>query len=249
MSKYQIYNGSSWVDICDCNLNVLNHNNIWTKIDPSKCQIRFWTGTEWCQVSCGEPLVCGGSLDISAGQEGVYYIPFTVPVGIDAVTFFVSPGGIPDGFSILTPDKTTKLASIGFVGKAGFLGWNTPQFSTKTVFTYDGNSFVQGGTEIIEFYGEGIGDPPGDTPMSNTGGLTMYNPGDSGLPQGTPVPSSLSLPNPCDSESAFQDTCYPLIFTRADVNQEEEILIQIVGGNAPQTGWKIFDVECSEREA
>jgi hypothetical protein len=49
---YKVYNGSEWVDICDCNLNVYGHNNQWVNVDPRACEVRFWNGTEWCLVNC-----------------------------------------------------------------------------------------------------------------------------------------------------------------------------------------------------
>lgn len=52
MSTYKIYNGTDWVNICDCSLNVLNSNNQWINVDPKKCQVRVWTGTEWYLIKC-----------------------------------------------------------------------------------------------------------------------------------------------------------------------------------------------------
>lgn len=52
MSTYRIYNGTDWVSICTCTLNVLNNNNEWVEINPQNCQVRFWNGNEWCLIEC-----------------------------------------------------------------------------------------------------------------------------------------------------------------------------------------------------
>jgi len=248
MAKYQIYNGTSWVDICDCNTKVLDSNLVWRELNPRNCPIRYYDGSNWCLVECAA-LKCGDSVESIAGN-GVYYIPFTIPVGIISITLTVSAFGNPDGFSVITTDKTTKLSSTGLVGTAGSSGWNTETggfpILSKPVFLYDGVNFIsQGVNETITFYGEGVGDPAGSTPMSNTNGLTMYNPGETGLAPGTPVPTGLPEPSLCTSiDPAAQNKCYELTYTRVSSVTEEDVLIQIVTGNFISSGWNLFNVEC-----
>ena len=248
MAKYQIYNGTSWVDICDCTTKVLDSNLVWRELNPRDCPVRYWDGANWCLVECAT-LICGGSVDLS-GADGAYYIPFTIPAGIISITVTVSAFGNPDGFSIVTSDKVTKLASIGLIGEAGANGWNTETggFPTlnKPVFLYDGVNFIpQMFNETITFYGEGVGDPPGGNPMSNVGGLTMYNPGEGAFPPGTPIPTGLPEPSLCASiDPAAANRCYELTYTRGSAATTEDVLIQIVAGNFISTGWTIFNVEC-----
>ena len=252
MAKYQIYNGTEWVDICNCNLNVLNHNNIWKKIDPKNCQVRFWTGEKWCLVECGGPLVCGGELDVSFNGRGVFYVPFTITTGIKTINVYLSPAGNPDGFSIVTSDRTTKLASIGFAGKNGVLGWDVNNIPNPIdVYIYDGNNFVPDGTTMSQdFYGEGVGDPPGDTPMSNTNGNSMYVPENTGTTGPIiPNPPTTSSSPFCSTDPQYVDTCYVMSYTRADDTIDEDVLIQVIGGNTPNTGWTISYVECLEDES
>jgi hypothetical protein len=243
MSKYQIYNGTDWVDLCNCKLNVLNQDNIWKKVDPNTCAVRFWTGTEWCLVQC--ILVCGGQLNITRDDSGVYYVPFTIPSGIESIKVTVSAYGNPDGFSIVTTDKLTKLASTGMVGTFGVLGWDTGVTLVKGVYLYQDGDFVdQATTETITFYGEdpSIGDPPGGTPMSNTNGDTMYNPGELNIPAG------IAEPTPCsDLPGYINGTSYELNYTKtAAIGDSEDVLIQIVTGNFSGSGWSICNVECIE---
>ena len=250
MAKYQIYNGTSWVDICDCTTKVLDSTLIWRELNPRACPVRYWDGANWCLVECAT-LICGASIDL-IGDDGVYYIPFTIPAGIITITLTVSAFNNPDGFSILTSDKVTKLASTGMVGAAGSLGWNTetggfPTLS-KPVYLYDGVNFIfQSFNENITFYGEGVGDAPGGTPMSNVGGLTMYNPGEGALPPGTPIPTGIAEPSLCASiDPAAANECYEVTYTRGSAAASEDVLIQVIAGNFSGTGWTLFNVECIE---
>jgi hypothetical protein len=54
MSSYKIYNGSEWVDLCDCDIKILDHNNVWVTVNTSDCVIRYWTGNDWCEIQCPE---------------------------------------------------------------------------------------------------------------------------------------------------------------------------------------------------
>jgi hypothetical protein len=48
MGNYLINNGPSWVNFCNCEINIKDHNNIWQYINPYQCEIKYWTGTKWC---------------------------------------------------------------------------------------------------------------------------------------------------------------------------------------------------------
>jgi len=52
MAKYQIYNGTSWVDICDCTTKILDSNLVWKELNPRDCPVRYWDGANWCLVEC-----------------------------------------------------------------------------------------------------------------------------------------------------------------------------------------------------
>lgn len=52
MGKYKVFNGSNWVDICDCNVHIRNATDNWQLLDPTNCVTKYWTGTEWCEIVC-----------------------------------------------------------------------------------------------------------------------------------------------------------------------------------------------------
>jgi hypothetical protein len=51
MSRYQIFNGANWVDICDCNVNIKTPSG-WQLLNPNDCAVRYWDGSQWCEVIC-----------------------------------------------------------------------------------------------------------------------------------------------------------------------------------------------------
>jgi len=67
MGKYKVFNGTDWVDICDCNVHIRNANDVWQLVDPNNCLVRYWTGTEWCEVNCCQ-CAAGFTLDEATGD-------------------------------------------------------------------------------------------------------------------------------------------------------------------------------------
>lgn len=56
MGVYKVYDGSTWVDICDCNVHIKTLTD-WQLLDPNTCILRYWDGDDWCQINCGELLL------------------------------------------------------------------------------------------------------------------------------------------------------------------------------------------------
>ena len=52
MGTYKVFNGTDWVNICDCQVHIRNASNNWQLLDPANCVTKYWTGTEWCEVTC-----------------------------------------------------------------------------------------------------------------------------------------------------------------------------------------------------
>lgn len=236
MSRYKVFDGVNWVDVCDCAVNVKTLST-WQAIDPNNCAVKYWDGTAWCEIVCDLPgIQCNGDLAAS-GFAGAYYVPFTIPAGVFGIRVTASPYGNPDSFSIVTSDKVTKLASIGFAGTSS-VGWPTGSSLTRNSYLYNGATFLPTGSEVITVYGEGSGDPPGGTPMSNTSGLSMYNPGFPLNPAGLPIP------NLCSPDPGAEPSCYNMTYIKSNPAVAEDILIQSISGTNPGTGWKIFKLEC-----
>lgn len=52
---YKVYDGADWKSICDCTLKVQKNGN-WEQVNPKNCNVKAWTGTDWCRVVC--PCEC-----------------------------------------------------------------------------------------------------------------------------------------------------------------------------------------------
>jgi uncharacterized protein (TIGR02145 family) len=64
MGTYKVFNGTDWVNICDCQVHVRNASNDWQLLDPANCVTKYWTGTEWCEIICTPLDPC----DCSTGE-------------------------------------------------------------------------------------------------------------------------------------------------------------------------------------
>jgi uncharacterized protein (TIGR02145 family) len=58
MGTYKVFNGTDWVNICDCQVHVRNASNDWQLLDPANCVTKYWTGAEWCEIICAQPCEC-----------------------------------------------------------------------------------------------------------------------------------------------------------------------------------------------
>lgn len=68
MSKYKIFDGINWIDVCECSVNIKTLSG-WQNINPTDCTVRYWDGTAWCEIDCGEqPCLC---------PEGYFLDPLT----------------------------------------------------------------------------------------------------------------------------------------------------------------------------
>lgn len=53
--KYQVFDGTNWVDPCDCTVNIMDSSNTWQLLDPANCPTSFWDGTRWVLIECCPP--------------------------------------------------------------------------------------------------------------------------------------------------------------------------------------------------
>jgi hypothetical protein len=57
MGVYKIFDGTNWVDPCDCNINVRKPDDSWETLDPRGCPTRYWDGQNWCLLDCNTPQI------------------------------------------------------------------------------------------------------------------------------------------------------------------------------------------------
>jgi hypothetical protein len=53
-SKLKIFDGTSWIDPCECNVHMRTTSG-WLKLDPRNCPTHFYNGTDWCKIECTTP--------------------------------------------------------------------------------------------------------------------------------------------------------------------------------------------------
>lgn len=69
--QYQIFNGTTWVDICECELHVVNVDGELIKIDPKGCPTRYWDGETWCLIECTSPCILKNPLSCEEASSRV----------------------------------------------------------------------------------------------------------------------------------------------------------------------------------
>lgn len=52
MGTYKVFDGTNWIDICECNVHMKTLTN-WQLLDPNNCPLKYWDGNQWCEVTCG----------------------------------------------------------------------------------------------------------------------------------------------------------------------------------------------------
>lgn len=57
MSNFKIFDGTNWVDPCNCNISILDIDGVsYRLLDPNNCIVSFFDGTNWCPITC--PCEC-----------------------------------------------------------------------------------------------------------------------------------------------------------------------------------------------
>jgi hypothetical protein len=51
-SGWKIYDGTNWLDPCNCNIHVLDSTNTWVLLDPKNCPVKYWNGCAWVPILC-----------------------------------------------------------------------------------------------------------------------------------------------------------------------------------------------------
>jgi hypothetical protein len=55
MSNFKIFDGTNWLDPCDCNISILDVDGIsYRQINANNCVAHYFNGRSWCPITCGE---------------------------------------------------------------------------------------------------------------------------------------------------------------------------------------------------
>lgn len=78
MSTYKMFDGTNWIDPCDCNINIIDSTGTFKLLDPRGCVLNYFDGTSWCPITC--PCICPPGYiynDATNACETTYIIPAT----------------------------------------------------------------------------------------------------------------------------------------------------------------------------
>lgn len=51
-SDFKMYDGTNWIDPCECPISIADGSNIFRTINPHACETRYWDGCEWKLLKC-----------------------------------------------------------------------------------------------------------------------------------------------------------------------------------------------------
>ncbi len=167
MSNYKVYNGSSWVNICECALHVRDANNSWQLIDPNNCEVKYFDGTQWCTIICNQQCldflqagecrniqqtilfdsnVCDNLFGPGGCAELVVYIPVKLTDLELGFTCSFIPQTVYDGLDVVDVCNETVLGGLGMLGAGSAGGQVAPgtyNYTKKVFYNFATNQFEQ----------------------------------------------------------------------------------------------------------
>ena len=55
-NEYLFFDGTNYINPCDCNVSVYIPGNVPQLIDPNNCGVKYYDGANWCNLVC--PCEC-----------------------------------------------------------------------------------------------------------------------------------------------------------------------------------------------
>lgn len=176
MGTYRVFNGTDWIDICKCNVRIKDTTNNWQLLDPKNCTTRYWTGTEWCPISCD--CVCAEGFTyntITNNCEKTIRVPATPTSPVSSYNIVVGSKEATYGNlgARLYDNITNAVYPINGFGGApgvpyilkdnaglGTLYNNTLSNPNNNIFNTQGSSTTKGRLNYSSMFAAGF---PGDT--------------------------------------------------------------------------------------
>jgi hypothetical protein len=172
MSKFKIYDGSTWCDPCAQNINILKSDDTFQLLDVENQNVNYYDGTSWTRIFCG--LQCGDTLSTSGGA-GAYYVKFLKSQGFNRITINFDSIGVPDCLQLLNETKTQLLKSSSYVGPSTL---PTPGIYSIPEYLYNNetNTFsATGNNESFTLYNSTSYPVYNISNVYNTGDIVYYN--------------------------------------------------------------------------
>jgi|LakMenE01Jun11ns_1017448.scaffolds.fasta_scaffold9946093_2 hypothetical protein len=122
MSTYKIFDGTNWVDPCDCNVSIIDSSGTFKLLDPNNCVLKYFDGTGWCDITC--PCECpdGQVLNILTNECELTTTVAATPSG--GATYELGAGDMSTAYSSsgarLYEDISTKIFPLNGFSPTGF---------------------------------------------------------------------------------------------------------------------------------
>ncbi len=92
-----MFDGTNWVDPCDCNIHLLDSGSVWQLLDPKNCITKYWNGCEWVQIIC--PCACIAGYTFNS-ETGLCEKTILFPATFTGATTFIETGSDDSVYSV-----------------------------------------------------------------------------------------------------------------------------------------------------
>ena len=109
MSKFKIFDGTNWIDPCDCNVNIRTIYSTWQKLDPANCPTYYWSGTQWCPIVC--ECKCADGFTLNSASNTCTQTLFSTPT-YSQDYYTIVPGGQSTQYSNLDAILYSNISTL-----------------------------------------------------------------------------------------------------------------------------------------
>jgi hypothetical protein len=156
MSNFKIFDGTNWLDPCDCNISILDVDGIsYQQINPNNCIVSYFDGTNWCPITC--PCECPAGYTFNPATNSCETPGSTVPaIPSGGTTYDIIEGNTTLAYgqfgARLYEDITTKqFPIVGFKPSAYEIRENSGTgalITIDTAITTGSDIFVAQGSTV-----------------------------------------------------------------------------------------------------
>lgn len=112
MSNFKIFDGTNWIDPCDCNISIVDIDGVtYQLLNTTNCIISYFDGTNWCPITC--PCQCPEGYTFNPATNACEQTTIEPAVPSGGATVPIVAGGTSpsygSGSSRLYEDISTKI--------------------------------------------------------------------------------------------------------------------------------------------
>lgn len=97
MSTFKIFDGTNWVDPCNCNISILDISGTqFQQINPNNCIVSYFDGTNWCPITC--PCECPEGYTFNSATNSCEFIEIIPASPVGGATVPIEAGSVSSAF-------------------------------------------------------------------------------------------------------------------------------------------------------